>query len=99
MTRASVATVVLFAFVGCGSGSSSGTQPSRAASTSPAAAVPKMPNPCRDPKGFIRAMKRLEKRGDASVSPNARHALRLLAQNGSANCSSISSTDTFTTTK
>jgi hypothetical protein len=52
-----------------------------------------LPDPCRDPKGFLRA---IEKRRDAEITPGARRALRLFARNGSGRCaSSLSQTDTF----
>ena len=56
--------------------------------------LPQLPDPCRDPKGFLRA---IEERRDAEITPRAQRALRLLAESGQGHCaSSLSQTDTFT---
>ena len=100
MGRAFVLVLLSAALIGCGSSTDGGSSaPKPAQPRSSASAVAKLPNPCRDPKGFARAVRRLEKRSDAEVSPNARRALRLLMQNGAKNCSSLSYTDTITTSK
>jgi hypothetical protein len=62
-------------------------------------AIQRLPDPCRDPKGFARAVQRLESRPDAEVSPRARRLLRVLIRSGATNCHTITDTDTITTTK
>jgi hypothetical protein len=47
-----------------------------------------LPDPCRHPAAFARAVQKLERDPGAEVSPNARRALKLLTRNGAANCHS-----------
>jgi hypothetical protein len=96
VARASSLLVILVLLAGCGSGTTGNARPSRPGHKAPRASVPpNLPNPCRDRKGFVRAIKRLEHQPNAEVSPSARRLLRLVAKHGAADCSTSSYTDTI----
>jgi hypothetical protein len=84
-----LALALLVVVAGCGASKHAGTPLRTATARPPVSAttpMPSLPDPCKDPKGFARAVQRLSHRPDAEISPRARRLLRLFAQGRATNC-------------
>jgi hypothetical protein len=90
VTRCLAAAICLRLISGCGgAGHATSQTTGSASSTGSVPAQPAMvPDPCRDLRGFVRAVRKLERQPGVEVSANARRALRLLSRNGASNCRS-----------